>query len=274
MPTLRVNGVDIYYESAGSGPPLLLIHGLGSCTADWENQFSHFAKSRRVISMDVRGHGKSGRPPGPYSVEAFARDAVALLDELNASPADVLGLSMGGMIAFQMAVDSPKAVRSLIVLNSGPAVIFKKLSQHIMIRMRFVIIRLFGMKALGRMISRAVFPEPGQEQFRDRFAATIGANDPTAYKAALAAIIGWSVEDRIPGIRCPVLILSSDMDYTPVDWKRDYTRKIPGAELAVIESSRHMTPFDQPAALNRVVEDFLSKNSPQEVSRTPFQGTK
>ena len=81
MPTLRVNDVDLSYE---------------------------MARSFRVIAFDVRGHGRSSRPPGPYSVTLFARDAVVLLGRLNATPAHVVGLSMGGMIAFQLVVDIPK----------------------------------------------------------------------------------------------------------------------------------------------------------------------
>src|SRR5580693_1022702 len=118
MPTARVNGIEVYYEQAGEGPPVLLLHGLGSSTRDWEYQTPELARAYRVIAVDVRGHGRSSRPPGPYSVSQFAEDAVALLRSLDAAPAHVIGLSMGGMIAFQMAVDHPEAVRSLAIINS------------------------------------------------------------------------------------------------------------------------------------------------------------
>jgi 3-oxoadipate enol-lactonase len=260
VPTLRANDVDLYYETEGDGPPVLLLHGLGSSARDWDLQIPELARSHRVIALDVRGHGRSGQPPGPYSVIQFARDAVTLLCRLNAAPAHIVGLSMGGMIAFQMAVDLPKVVRSLVIINSGPSMIFRKLSQRLLIRSRFAIVRLFGMRALGKMVARPLFPDPGQEALRQRFLEAIAANDPRAYLDSLRALIGWSVEERISGIQCPVLIISSDQDYTPVDFKREYAAKIPGAEVAVIQNSRHVAPLDQPAELNRMLLGFLARS--------------
>ncbi len=259
MATLRVNDIDLYYETAGAGPPVLLLHGLGSSTRDWEYQTAELGRRYRVIAMDVRGHGRSSRPKGPYSVAMFARDAVALLRALGAAPAHVVGLSMGGMIAFQMAVDAPEAVRSLAIANSGPAMVLTKLSQRAMIQMRFAVVRLLGMKALARMVANPVFPKPEQEELRRKFIDSIGANHPRAYLDALRAINGWTVLDRIGGISCPVLIAASDQDYTPVAWKRAYAAMIPGAQVAVIRDSRHVAPLDQPAEFNRVVMEFLER---------------
>jgi 3-oxoadipate enol-lactonase len=257
VPTIRVNDIDLYYETAGEGPPVLLIHGLGSSTRDWEYQVGELARGYRVIAFDVRGHGRSDKPPGPYSVAQFAGDAVALLRALEAAPAHVVGLSMGGMIAFQMAVDAPQAVRSLTIVNSGPAMILRTFAQRAMIRVRFAVVRVWGMRALGRMIAQPLFPRPEQEKLRRRFMDSIAANDPRAYLDSLRALIGWSVEERIGGISCPVLIVSSDQDYTPVDWKRQYAARIPGARVVVVKNSRHVTPMDQPAELNRLVGEFL-----------------
>ena len=261
MPTLRVNGVDLHYETAGDGPPLLFLHGLGSSTRDWEFQMAEFAQSHRVIAMDVRGHGHSAKPPGPYTVKLFSQDVVALLRALNAVPAHIVGLSMGGMIAFQMAVDSPEAVRSLVIVNSGPAMILRTFSQRLLIRSRFAIIRLFGMRTLGRMVAGPLFPKPEQAQLRQRFMAQIGGNDPRAYRASLRALIGWSVADRIGQIRCPVLVVASDQDYTPVEWKRLYASRIPGAVVAVLKDSRHAAPMDQAGQFNRIVRQFLAAPS-------------
>jgi 3-oxoadipate enol-lactonase len=258
MAFIHVNGADLYYEEAGAGPPVLLIHGLGSSTRDWEYQVPALAREYRVIAFDVRGHGHSSQPPGPYSVSLFARDAVALLRALHAASAHVVGLSMGGMIAFQMAVDTPEAVNSLVIANSGPAMILQTFSQRAMIRMRFAIVRLFGMKALGRMVANPVFPEPGQEALRQRFMHSIASNNPRCYLDALRAINGWSVVHRIAGIACPVLIIGSDQDYTPVEWKREYAASIPGAEVVVLHDSRHVAPLDQPDQFNRAVLEFLA----------------
>ena len=262
MPTLRVNDVDLHYETAGDGPPLLFLHGLGSSARDWEFQMAEFAQWHRVIAMDVRGHGHSAKPPGPYAVALFAQDALALLEALDAVPAHIVGLSMGGMIAFQMAVDSPEAVRSLVIVNSGPAMILRTFSQRMLIRSRFAIVRLFGMRAVGRMVAGPLFPKPEQVELRQRFTAQIGGNDPRAYRDSLRALIGWSVADRIGQIRCPVLVVASDQDYTPVEWKRRYAARIPGAVVAVVEDSRHAANMDQAGQFNRIVRQFLAAGPP------------
>jgi 3-oxoadipate enol-lactonase len=154
-----------------------------------------------------------------------------------------VGLSMGGMIAFQMAVDAPQAVRSLVIVNSGPAMILRKMGQRALLRLRFAIVRLFGMRPLGRMLAQALFPAPEQDALRRKFLDRLSQNDPRAYLDSLRAIIGWSVAERISGIDCPVLILASDQDYTPVESKRDYARRIPGAQVTVLPESRHVAPW-------------------------------
>jgi len=98
MPTARVNDIELYYETAGEGEPLLLLHGLGSSVRDWERQIPEMAKSYRVIACDVRGHGRSEKPPGPYSMSQFARDVAGLLRALDIPSVHICGLSIGGMI--------------------------------------------------------------------------------------------------------------------------------------------------------------------------------
>jgi 3-oxoadipate enol-lactonase len=257
MPSIRVNDVDFYYECAGSGVPVLFIHGLGGRASDWEYQIPELARSYRVIAMDVRGHGRSGKPRGPYSVKQFAADAVMLLRELGAAPAHIIGLSMGGMIAFQMGVDSPEMVRSLTIVNSGPAMILLKFSQKALIQSRYAIVRLFGMRALAKMVAGPLFPKPEQAALRRKFEDHLAENDPSAYLSSLSAINGWSVADRIGGIQCPVLVVASDHDYTPVEWKRAYAAQIPGARVAVLEDSRHAGPIDQANQFNEMVLAFL-----------------
>ena len=258
MPTARIHDIDLYYESTGSGEPVLFLHGLGSSTLDWQRQIPAFAEKYRTIAMDVRGSARSSKPAGPYSVKQFAADAKALLDELRAAPAHIIGLSMGGMIAFQMAVDSPDSVRTLTIVNSGPEMILRTSEQKAAIEGRYAIVRTQGMRAMAKLIATPLFPKPEQAALRQLFEDHVAANDPEAYLASLSAINGWSVTDRIATIRCPVLIVASDQDYTPVEWKRLYAAQIPGARVAVLEDSRHAAPLDQPEALNRAVLDFLS----------------
>ncbi len=257
MPIVPINDVEVFYSAAGSGEPVLFLHGLGGNGLDWKAQIPAFSKYR-TIAMDIRGHGRSGKPEGPYSVAQFASDAIELIRRLDASPAHIIGLSMGGMIAFQIAVDSPDAVRSLTIVNSGPEMILRTDLERQAIEARYTMVREQGMPALARMIAAPLFPKPEQAEIREVFEARIAANDPQAYLHSLSAIVGWSVADRIGEIQCPVLIVSSDHDYTPVAWKRAYAERIPRARVEVLEDSRHAGPIDQAGNFNRIVLEFLN----------------
>jgi 3-oxoadipate enol-lactonase len=259
MPTAHVNGTDLYYETHGEGEPVLLVHGLGSSTLDWEPQVAALAPRYQVITFDCRGHGRSAKPRERYSVRLFADDTAALIRSLGVGPVHVVGISMGGMIAFQLAVTAPDLVRSLVIVNSGPAMPIKTLAQRMMIWMRIAIVRLRGMRKMGEVLANRLLPKPEHAALRAQFIDRWAANDPTAYLSALKGLVNWGVMDRLGAIHCPTLILTADQDYTPVDLKRAYTAMIPGAELVVIEDARHMLPVERPAAFNAALLSFLAK---------------
>ena len=105
MPTAELGDIRLYYEDFGEGEPLLFIHGLGSSTRDWENQVRYFSDRYRVVVPDLRGHGNSEKPPGPYSIPLFADDIAELITTLDLAPTHVVGLSLGGFVASQLAVE-------------------------------------------------------------------------------------------------------------------------------------------------------------------------
>ncbi len=160
MSTIRVNGVELYYEIHGEGEPVLMIHGLGSSTRDWDLQVPALASRFKVVTYDVRGHARSEKPRQRYSVKLFADDAAALIRALNLGPMHVVGISMGGMIAFQLAVDAPELVRSLVIANSGPAMPIKTLAQRLMIWTRIAIVRFQGMRRMGEVLAARLLPKP------------------------------------------------------------------------------------------------------------------
>ncbi len=259
MPTIRINDIDLNYDRRGEGEPLLFLHGLGSSSRDWELQTTYFSSRYQVITVDTRGHGRSEKPPGPYTIDLFARDIVELHKALELGPVHVVGLSMGGMIAFQLAVDQPSLVHSLTIVNSGPALILNTLRLKLSFKKREWIVRLFGMRKMGKVLAHALLPESHQRELHKAFIDRWAENNQKAYLTSLRALIGWSVADRIHNIRCPTLIVSADQDYTPVAYKQAYAAKIPTTEVAVIRHSRHMSPIDQPEAFNRTLGEFLAK---------------
>ncbi|MCE9671865.1 alpha/beta hydrolase [Myxococcus stipitatus] len=257
MSTLQLEGFSLHYEEGGQGIPVLLLHGLGSCGVDWELVAPRLSRGWRVIAPDARGHGKSGRPPGAYGVPLFARDIAALCDALKLGAVHVVGLSMGGMMGFQLAVDRPDLVRSLVIVNSGPELVARTLRRKFDFATRLLLLRLLGPKALANVLAPRLFPKPEQEGLRRRAIATFGANDPDAYLRATRGLLGWSVMPRLKDITCPVLVLHSERDYTPRSAKQAYVDLLPSARLQVLEDSGHAAPLDQPGPLTDAVEAFL-----------------
>ena len=261
MSKLHVRDIDLYYEIAGQGQPILFIHGLGSSSRDWEPQVAFFAKHYQVVTFDVRGHGQSGKPPGPYSIPLFATDTAELIKSLGIAPAHIIGISMGGMIAFQLAVSAPDLVRSLVIVNSGPEFILRTFKERIGGLQRLLIVRLLGMRKMGQVLSKRLFPKPEHEELRRVFVERWAENDRRAYSDAMRAIVGWSVSDRLGDIRSPTLVIAADEDYAPVSLKEAYIAKMPQAELVVIADSRHATPAERPEQFNEALMAFLSRQA-------------
>lgn len=260
MPKIQSNGINLYYEIHGEGQPLLFIHGLGSSARDWEYQVAEFSESYKVITLDLRGHGQSDKPAGPYSMSMFAADTVGLLRGLGIDRAHVVGLSLGGGVAFQLAVDSPSMLKSLTIVNSTPELIVRTFKERMTVWQRLVIVKLLGMRKMGEVLSKRLFIKPEQEDIRQIFVTRWAENDQRAYLNAMRALIGWSVAARIGSIRCPTLVIAADQDYSPVSVKEEYTAKIPGARLVIIPDSRHATPVEQPEQFNLVLKKFLAEH--------------
>ncbi|MEO7963685.1 MAG: alpha/beta hydrolase [Gemmatimonadaceae bacterium] len=262
MTTLRVDGADLSYEVRGAGTPIVFLHGLGSDGASWEAQINAFAARYRCITVDFRGSGASrdrDHPRGPFSMSRFAADVHALLQHLDASPAHVVGLSLGGMVAFQLAVDAPSCIRSLVIVNSGPAVVPRTLAERWAMTVRKIVTRVWGPAVFGRILAPKLFPKPEHGQLRERFQMAMAANDKGAYIATLKAILGWSVVDRIGEITAPSLIVAADSDYTSVESKEVYARRMPNAHVVVVADAHHALPLESPQAFNAVLAEFLSE---------------
>ncbi len=262
MPTVKLGDIRFHYETAGDGEPLLFIHGLGSSARDWENQVRYFADRYRVVTPDLRGHGKSDKPPGPYSVPLFANDIAELITMLDLGPTHVVGLSFGGFVASQLAVDHGELMRSFVVVNSAPGLQTDSFRDRLRMKrellLRRLIVRLFGMRTLGRFLSRKLFSHPEQTDLRDTFIDRWAENDGRAYLDTLATVSGWSVRDRLGSITCPTCVVSGENDFLPMSLKDEYVTQCLNAELVLIPDSGHFTPVDQQERFNEVLMSFLA----------------
>jgi pimeloyl-ACP methyl ester carboxylesterase len=256
MPKVSVNDIEMYYEISGEGEPLVLIHGLGSSTRDWEDMIP-FLQNFQIITLDLRGHGQTTKPKGPYTAKMLANDVISLLKHLEINSTHILGISLGGGIAFQIAVDFPKFVKSLIVVNSNVEVPIDSIKMKMELFKRKLIVRLVGMKKMGEVLATRLFIKPEQEEQRTKMITRWAENDKKAYLASFGAIVGWSVKEDLSKIACPTLIIGSEEDYSPSDVKREYTALIPNAKFIEIEDARHAVSVEKPEELSKVVNDFL-----------------
>jgi pimeloyl-ACP methyl ester carboxylesterase len=197
----------------------------------------------------------------------LACDAGALIRALDLGPCHVVGLSLGGMVAFQLAVDQPELVRSLVIVNSGPEVIARTTGGSVALAIRRAMSWCLPMRWLGVAIAARLFPREAQGPMRRAFVAGFATNHRPSYRRAMAAILGWSVSDRLEAVSQPALVISGDRDYTSVERKRSYVGRMPRATLRVVEDSGHATPVDQPAAFNGMVLEFL-----EQVEAERFEG--
>ncbi len=257
MPSINLETTEIYYEIHGQGEPLLLIHGLGSSSQDWEMQLPEFSSHFQVLNIDLRGHGRSSRTPGPYSMTLFAEDTARLIRALEFNSVHIIGISLGGMVAFQLALDYHDLVRSLVIVNSVPELIAHNFKDRTDYWKRLLIVRLFGLEKMGKVLAERFFIGPEHEAIRQLFVRRWAANHKPSYLASLKAAFGWSVLERLGEIQVPTLVIGADGDYFSNTEKERYTRLMPNAELIIIEDSRHALPAEKPIEFNKIVKDFL-----------------
>lgn len=258
MPTIQVNGLDTYYEITGSGEPIVFIHGLGSSTRDWEHQVEFFSKKYQVITYDLRGHGKTDKAAGPYTIELFARDAASLIKALGVSPAHIAGISLGGMITYQLAVDEPQLFKSTIIINCLASTIAKTFRMRFELMKRKILFQIVPFKKLGEIVAKTILPEPEKEEQRKIFLSRFRENDAQCYYQAFLSVFDWSVADRLSNIKFPALIISSEFDNTPVTAKEIFVKMMPDARLVVIKDAHHGLTIEYPDRFNETMMNFLS----------------
>lgn len=256
MPYLHHHGCKIHYSVTGNGPNVVLLHGLGSGSRDWEPQITALAPRYRVLAIDLPGHGHSQRWPDerPYSIARFADDLKSVMEHVGMLTAHIVGFSMGGAVAFQLATTHAGCVHSLTIVNSAPSFIFKGIARATLWQ-RIGLIHLLGMSALGKVLATRLFPE--NPELQREFTRSFRGNDKKSYLATMRALDGWDVRQSLPDITCPTLIVASNRDYTPVKHKRAYALAIPNATLEIIEGAHHAVPLEKADVFNATLFGFL-----------------
>jgi len=275
MATVRVGDIDVYYEEHGGGPPLLLIMGLATDSTAWAFQLPEFARHYRAIAFDNRGVGRTSKPAGPYSIHQMADDAAGVMDALGVARAHVLGVSMGGMIAQELALRHPERVSALVL-----ACTFPEPDATVEDRRSFMVGQLGGqVSADGELQIDVASLNPllfVQQMLPAVFNPSFIASDlpklmqvfagalqygfsMEAILGQVAAVMGHRTTDRLHRIAVPTLVLTGDADQLVAPSNSDIlAREIPGAKLVKVPGGSHGFNFETPEVFNREVIDFLA----------------
>jgi pimeloyl-ACP methyl ester carboxylesterase len=275
MPHATVGDHQLYYEEHGSGDALLCIMGFATDLTGWLMQVPVFANRYRTIVFDNRGVGRSAKPPGPYTIHEMADDAVGILDTLDIERAHVLGLSMGGMIAQEVALRHPQRVRGLVLAATFPEpdVATEEQRKFIFTQMGGSITEAGEMKIdFSAMNPLLIFQHMLPLVFTPKFIETDLPKLMQMFSGAIQwgfsfeaimgqmqAIMGHRTTDRLHQIGAPTLVLTGDADrlISPAN-SEVLAQSIPGARLVRVPGGSHGFNLEMPAAFDAAVLDFLA----------------
>jgi pimeloyl-ACP methyl ester carboxylesterase len=250
MPKLNRNGVELYYEVHGSGIPLLLTHGYSSSSHMWEGQVAPFSKHYKLITWDMRGHGKTDYPEdqAAYSEAETVADMAAILDAVGAKQAIIGGLSLGGYMTLAFQLAHPERCLALLIIDTGPG--YKKDEPR----------AGWNVTAIRRAenFEKNGLPPAGSGGAETRAAPHRNAIGLAKSARGMLTQHTPAVIESLPNIHAPSLVVVGAKD-EPFLAASDYmAAKIPGAKKVVIPNAGHAANIDQPEAFNAAVLGFLS----------------
>jgi len=260
----RPDGARISWEVDGlnDGQAVLLIMGLGYPAAMWFRQMPALTERHRVIRVDNRGAGHTGDVPGaPYTVETMVADCLAVLDAAEVRSAHVVGISMGGLMAQEIALTAPDRVRSLCLLATHPGIAHAVLNPEAM--------AMLGNRGelTAREAAEASIPfNYAASTPRDRIEEDWAVRLPLAatnqgYVAQLSGSSQWDGYDRLGRITSPTLVLHGELDaLVPPDNGRILADRIPGAELVTVPEANHLLGTDQPEQVSELLVSWLDRH--------------
>ncbi|MEA2126042.1 MAG: hypothetical protein QOI80_2824 [Solirubrobacteraceae bacterium] len=266
-----IDGSEMTYVDIGSGPALVFVHGLGGSWQNWLENLPHFAATHRCIAMDLGGFGESAPVDGDVSIERFARSVRELLAALDIESAAVIGNSMGGFIALELAIKFPALVERLVLVSAAvlwqeyrrakPLVAFASATEGTLgramigLQPRLAARPKLRQRALGFGGIRAPHKLPRELQRE----LVLTARRTEGFLPAFQALASYSLRDELEKVTAPTLIVWGDADpLVGVSHARELEQLIPGARAVIYERTGHVVQLERPERFNADVEAFLA----------------
>lgn len=264
MPHFTSNGVSFYYEdTGGTGPAIVFSHGLLMSSRMWRAQIDAFKGRYRCIAYDHRGQGQSSDPGGrSHDMETCYRDAVAVIEGIDARPCHFVGLSMGGFVGMRLAARRPDLLYSLSLLETTaeaePADNVPRYRKLALVAgwlgTRFVVDRVMPI-----LFGRTFLTDPKMAEVRASWRAEIASSPRSIVRAVRGVIERAGVMDEVASVRLPTLVMVGEEDVaTPPPKARRIQQLVPGARLVRIAAAGHSSPVEQPAEVTKALSDFFA----------------
>lgn len=261
MPTVKLNNIRLHYDTFGEGDPLLLIMGLLVDHSGWKKQIEYFRDKYKVVVFDNRGTGLSDKPITPYTTGQMAGDAFGLLCHLGIARAHVVGISMGGMIAQELAIRSSEMVKKLVIANSyaKPLPVIKDF-----VRKNYSSKTIKNLTADGtadfflKKVLSKEFIEKNPEIMQGMKENYLKTFSKIGFINQLAATQMHNTSSRLSSIKAPTLILCGEKDdLIPPEASKRLSDRISGSVLKTIKGGSHAMNWEQADQFNKAIESFL-----------------
>jgi 3-oxoadipate enol-lactonase len=265
MPTIEANGQTLYYEVHGEGEPLLCVMGLAADTLAWALQVPAFSARHRTVIFDNRDVGQSSMAGGSYEVRDMAQDALALADALELDRFHLLGVSMGGAIAQEMALAAPERLHtlSLAVTFSAGGAWARKLSELWSARVHRMSREERVDELLLLTMSEGFFEDPDAVAWlRGMMLQNPHPQPADAFERQLDASSRHDARPRLSSLAVPTHVIGAEHDILVPVWKsRELAELIPDARLTVVPASPHGVQLERAEEFNRTVLDFIAERA-------------
>lgn len=257
MPEVEGDGILLYYELSGNPKGEVLVFGnsLGSNLHLWDKVLPRFESSHRVVRFDMRGHGRSSVPKGPYSIEELGCDVLRLLDSIGIEAMNFCGLSLGGMVAMWLGIHAPQRVQHLVMANTGA-----RIGTPGMWNERIASVMRSGMEALAETTLTRWFTDGYREEHADemeRIRMMIKSTNPEGYSACCGTLRDTDLTGEIKSISAPCLVISGKYDpATPPSDGRAIHRQLRNSKYVELEAS-HLSAWERAEEFGAEVVAFL-----------------